>query len=274
MPAATDHDTDSQTAARFHRYVDLPAELRIKIIKYFIANFRQRVPQNKTWETPKERLAPCALVHSEWQNELEVQRELFGSLYLTVNDLSSFRLILNQYRCNCLSKITIAVYVHTPDITSTDKYHDTTNNTQVKITRTCDFVVDSVARVLDSIGSATASKTNSAQAWLKLRTLVIIPSDEDNRDLHMSFWGAGGMDCDFSQLPPATFIREYTQNFLWYDYSRAPPDPKIVILNPSSLLTLIHRMPNLEHAKVSVTALSPINRATSKCHTADTEASC
>lgn len=243
MSAAADHDTGSQTAARFHRYVDLPAELRIKIIKHFIANFRNHRPAQK--------FAPFTVIHSEWQHELEYDTMLFGTLYLGIDDLPAFRVMFNQHRCHCLSEVIIHVHINNTAMASSKKEDDNTNDTQIRLSRAHDLVVKTVASILESVESAILGKTQSAKPGLELNIAILVPKDEDHSDLHEVFCAAGGIDCDFSRLVPAKSIRTFSRLFLSFGWFRTPRNQFSIKLTPSSLLTLIHRLPNLEHADFS-----------------------
>lgn len=248
MPGQGDVDADKRTMARFHQYVDLPGELKIRVIQEFIASLRKQV-RHRSARLPFEKFAPFAVVHSEWQHEFEAQQELFGSLCLSSDDLPTFQLMLNQHRRNSLSKFTIRVYINNTVVEYNEQIDD--ENTAV-VSQVGDFIVNSVATVLESVERAISTGPQAIRARLEVHTQIMMPSYTDHSRLRNALSPANGIDCDFSQLPLTHSTRKFSQR--WIKHSEVPGlgHMMTLLLSPSSLLTLVSRMPNLEKAEAMV----------------------
>lgn len=242
-------DPEEQTLVQFHRYVDLPAELRIKIIQEFIADLRKQLRSSTRAARlfPFGKFAPFALIHSEWQYEFEAEQELFGSLCLSTNDLSAFHAMTNQHRRDSLSKLTLRVNVNNTAVEfNRQMLH--ANRDRAVISRACGFIINSVATILESVAHATHTGPQGTRAGLELHIQITIPGDKEHFHLRHALSPDDGIDCDFSQLPPLHTIRKFSQQRLRSSQAYALGYPKMFFLTPSSLLTLVRRMPNLEQA--------------------------
>lgn len=252
MSRPGDVDADEQTVAQFHQYVDLPSELKIKVIQEFIASLRKPLPSPFA-RLPLDKFAPFAVVHSEWQHEFEAEQELFGSLCLSTDDLPTFQLMLNQHRRNSLSKVTLRVYINNTVVEYNKQTDHDSENTTV-VSRVGDFIVNSVATVLESVEKAISTGPQAIRARLEVHTQIMMPSYTDHSRLRNALSPANGIDCDFSQLPLTHSTRKFSQR--WIKHSEVPGLGHVMtlLLSPSSLLTLASRMPNLEEAEAMVSS--------------------
>lgn len=224
-------------------YVSLPAELRINVIHEFIANFRRSTPLGK--------LAPFAAIHGEWQHELEAEEELFGSLCLTTDDLPSLLPMLSQHRRDVLSKVTFKVWVDNASIGLGEE-----GNNDLAVSRTQDFIVQSMGRMLGVLDYIKLPKTQSIRtSGIEFHTEVGIPCNMASyRGLSRQLNWLEGVDCDFSQLLPTNCIRAFSSTVVDVGsrHLSASGPPWSLLLTPSSLFTLVGRMPNLERAMVCI----------------------
>lgn len=243
MSAATNMDPDKQTLVQFHHYFKLPAELRIKIIQEFITDLRQQL------RLPK--FAPFAVIHSEWQHEFEAEQELFGSLCLSTEDLPAYLGMVNQHRRDSLSKLTVRVYINNAAIEFSRHMYHISGTTGV-CSRASSFIVNSMATILDSVVYSVPTGSQATRAGLELHTQIMIPGDEGHRDLRTVLSLPYGICCDFSQLHPLHKIRSFSQERLPASQQRALGIGMMLFLNPSSLLTFVRCMPDLEQAVVGI----------------------
>ncbi|KAI7776978.1 hypothetical protein LA080_004273 [Diaporthe eres] len=243
MSAATNMDPDKQTSVQFHHYFKLPAELRIKIIQEFITDLRQQL------RLPK--FAPFTVIHSEWQHEFEAEQELFGSLCLSTEDLPAYLGMVNQHRGDSLSKLTLRVYINNTAIEFSRHMYHISGTTGV-CSRASSFIVNSMVTILDSVVYSVPTGSQATRAGLELHTQIMIPGDEGHRDLRTVLSLPDGICCDFSQLHPLHTIRSFSQERLLASQQRALGIGMMLFLNPSSLLTFVRCMPDLEQAVVDM----------------------
>lgn len=241
MSAATNMDPDKQTLVQFHHYFDLPAELRVKIIQEFITDLSQQLPLPK--------FAPFAVIHSEWQHELEAEQELFGSLCLSTEDLPAYLGMVNQHRRDYLSKLTLRVYINNAAVGFNREMYRISGTTGL-CSRAGPFIVNSMVAILDSV--ACSIPNEATRAGLELHSQIMIPGDEGHRDLRKVLTLPDGISCDFSQLRPLHTIRSFSQERLPASQQRALGIGRMMFLSPSSLLTFVRCMPNLEQAVIGI----------------------
>lgn len=222
-------------------FINLPAELRINVIHEFIADFRKSTPFGK--------LAPFATIHSEWQHELESQEELFGSLCLENNDLPALLPMLSKHRRDALSKVTFKLWVDNADINVSEQVDKET----AKL-RTQDFVARSIGRMLGTLDHFKSARAQSNKtSGIEFHTQIGIPSTMANyRGLSQQLKWLEGVDCDFSQMLPINCIRTFSSSGVDLDsqHLSASGTPWSLLLTPSSLFTLVGRMPNLQSAMI------------------------
>lgn len=266
MAAASDADADKQTPAQFHQFVDLPAELKIKIIQEFIANLREqrRSRPRRDGPLPFGKFALFAVIHSEWQHEFEAQQELFGSLCLSTDDLPAFRTMLNQQRSRFLSEVGLRVFID-------DKVISFSGPISAVVSRASDFIINSVAAILKIVEHATRTASQTAKAKLGFYTQIMTPYGLGLG--HPRFRQASsqpnGIDCDFSLLPLTQATRKLSQRkvpyFQWQDLRY----PRMLHLSPSSMLSLASRMPNLEEADIGISSKSSISAISGRSNITD-----
>lgn len=249
MAAVSDTDADKQTTAQFHQFVDLPAEMRIKIIQEFIHTLREerRSRPRLAGPLPFGKFALFAVIHSEWQHEFEAQQELFGSLCLSTDDLPAFRTMLNQQRSRFLSEVGLRVFID-------DKVISFSGQFSAVVSRASDFIVNSVATILKIVEDTTRTASQTAKAKLGFYTQIMTPGDlglgyprfrQDSSQ-------PNGIDCDFSLLPLTQATRKLSQRKVPYFQLQALSYPRLLSLSPSSMLSLASRMPNLEEADIGI----------------------
>lgn len=249
MAAASDTDADKQTPAQFHQFVDLPAELRIKIIQQFISTLREpRRPRSRlAGHLPFGKFAPFAVIHSDWQHEFEAQRELFGSLCLSTDDLPSFGKMLNQHRSLSLSEVGLRICID-------DQVINFSGPVSAAVSRASDFIVNSMATILETVKYATSGEFQTTKAKIGLYTQIMTPYDLGYPQFSRDSSLPDGIDCDFSRLPLIHSIRKLSQRQYRYNRWYSFRHPRLLLLSPSSMLSLATRMPNLEEADVGVSS--------------------
>lgn len=239
MSAVTTTEPDKQDPTNL--YVKLPAELRINVIHEFIADFRKSTPFGK--------LAPFAAIHGEWQHELEAEEELFGSLCLTTNDLPALVPMLSQHRRDALSKVTFKLWVDNASIGVSEQ-----GDKETAKMRTQDFVARSIGRILGILDHVKVARTQSIKtSGIEFHIQIGMPCTMANyRGLSQQLEWLKGVDCDFSQMRPINCIRTFSSSVVDLDsqHLSASGPPWTLLLTPSSLFTLVGRMPNLECAMV------------------------
>lgn len=256
MSTASDMGPDKQTLVQFHRYVDLPAELRIKVIQEFIIDLREE--HRFRYQLGRPQFARFAVIHSEWQHEFEAEQELFGGLCLSTDDLPAYRAILNQHRRDSLSKLILRVHINNSAV-GFNRQIDHASGRAGVISRAGAFIVNSMATILESVEYSIQNGSRATRAGLEIQTQVTIPGfggDED--DYHVRLRGilslTKGIDCDFSQLPVLHTARKFSQPGLTHSQYLALGHPMLLFLNTPSLFSLLRRMPNLEQATAGITS--------------------
>lgn len=267
-------DADDQDQPKFPRYVDLPSELRIKVIQEFIASLRKqrsgpyfrRLARLASFEAAisSSRFAPFTVVHSEWQHLVEAQQELFGNLSLFAEDLPAFHQMSNQRRCNSLTRIFLKIVIKNTVINPNGVVEDDMSDANI-ITRAGEYIVSSVARVLETVAEATLMNPQAKAAQLELRTHIALPFDAEHARLTETFSLANGIDCDFSQLQLAHGVSAFAQrDFVSIRHWVNMRGDRTLLLSLSSLLTLFGRMPNLEQVNAVLPVDASINLSSSK----------
>lgn len=254
MSTASDMGPDKQTLVQFHRYVDLPAELRIKVIQEFIMDLREE--HRFRYQLGRPQFARFAVIHSEWQHEFEAEQELFGGLCLSTDDLPAYRAILNQHRRDSLSKLTLRVYIDNTAV-GFNRQIDHRSGRAGVVSRAGALIVNSMATILESVEDSIQNGSQAARAGLEIQTQIMIPGfgvdgDDDHRRLRGILSSNRGIDCDFSQLPVLHTARKFSQPILTHSQVLAMGHPMLLFLNPLSLLSLVRRMPNLEQATAGI----------------------
>lgn len=259
MAATSDTDADKQTPVQFHQYVDLPAELRINIIQHFIAALREqrRSRSGMARPLPSGKLAPFAVIHSEWQHELEVEQELFGSLCLSTDDLPAFHEVLNQHRSRALSEVGLRVCID-------DQVISFSGPVSGVVSRASDFIVNSVATILESVKYATSGGFQTTKAKLELYTQIMTPYDLGYPRFRHASTLPDGIDCDFSRLPLIHATRKLSQRKFRFNRWHSLRHPRLLHLSSSSMLGLATRMPNLEEADVGISSEASIGAISGK----------
>lgn len=265
MSAASDTVPDKQTLAQFHRYVDLPAELRIKIIQEFIVGLRERLRSRprSAGPLPFGKFAPFAVIHSEWQHEFEAEQELFGSLCLSTDDLTTYHGMVNQHRRDSLSKVTLRVLINNTAVEFNNQIDHIRGNTGVR-SRASGFIVNSMTTILEGVTHVIHNGRQATRAGLELHTQIMVSGGEDHRGLRTALCSPDGIQCDFSQLPPLHTIRRFSQQGLKPRQLRALGASKVLFLNPSSLLAFVRWMPNLEEAVAGIPAWASVGDISGK----------
>lgn len=259
MAAATDTNVDEQTLVEFHQYVDLPAELRIKIIQEFIAALReQRCSRPRlAGPFPFGKFALFAVIHSEWQHEFETERELFGSLCLSTDDLPAFCKMINQHRSRALSKVGLRVYITDQVISFSGPVNDV-------VSRAGDFIVNSVATILESVKYATSGGLQTTKAKLELDIKITAPRNLAYPRFSHTSTLPDGIDCDFSRLPLFHAARKLSQRQFTFSEWHPLRHPNLLLLSPSSMLNLASRMPSLEEADAGISSGASIGAINGK----------
>lgn len=260
--------------AQFHQYADLPGELRIKVTREFIVGLRNHLHSiPRSARLPFEKFAPFALVHSEWQHEFEAEQELFGSLSLCTNDLPAFHMMLNQRRRDFLLKVSLQVYINNT-VVEYNGHTDHLRGNNAVVSQVCDFIVSSVATILESVEHAICTGSQATKKRLEFQTQIMMPSDMDYSHLRRFLSLANGLDCDFSQLPLIHCTGKFSQRRFEFGQGIAVGHPMVLLLSPSSLLTLVSRMPNLEQADVSISSRASFGVVNSKFNNQGPKCSC
>lgn len=239
-----DADADEQTSVQFHQFVDLPAELRIKIIQEFITALRKqrRSRPPLAGPLPFPKFAPFAVIHSEWQHEFEAEQELFGSLCLSTDDLPAFHKMLNEHRSRFLFEVGLRVCID-------NKVINFSEQSGAVVYRAGKFIVNSVATILESVENATRVGFQTTEAKLELYTQIITP-----QGFHRASSLPSRIKCDFSRLPLIHPTRKLSQRRFKYGQWNSLGYPRMLLISPSSMLTLASRMPNLEEADVGISS--------------------
>lgn len=216
---------------------------RIKIIHAFLANFRK--------QSPPQKLAPFAVLHSEWQHELEPQDELWGSICLTPQDLPLYRVLLDQRRGDALSKVVLwvpidgdAITPNRPDFGYVDLIPGVNK-----------LVVHSFSSLLKCVDYAKSLGSLPARKAVQFHTQITFPGDIQGMMLHNST----NFEFDFSQLPPTDAVSAFSQGQFVFSkktiregVAHRQIENGILLLKRSALLSLFTRLPNLEDANVSL----------------------
>lgn len=256
MAAASDTGADKQIPAQFHQFVDLPAELKIKIIQEFIASLQEKRRSRPRMDGPLP-FAPFAVIHSEWQHEIEAQQELFGSLCLSTDDLPAFRKMLNQHRSRFLSKVGLRVCID-------DQVISFSGPPSAVVSRASNFIADSVATILENVEDATRAGFQTTKAKLELYTQIMTPYDLGYSSFSRGSSLPDGIDCDFSRLPLIHSTHKLSQRQYRFGKWLSLRHPKLLLLSPSSMLSLATRMPNLEEADVGISSADSIGTISGK----------
>ncbi|KAG8161011.1 hypothetical protein KVR01_009275 [Diaporthe batatas] len=245
MPASSSDGADKEALATFDRYPDLPGELRIKIIRGFIANWRDANPSSGY---RAHNFAMFAGLHSEWQQELEPQPELWGSLSLTADDLVTFRLMLSKLRRDSLSEVILWISIKDNVISPDGQAQHLINSSDIK-SRVSEFIVHSVSTLLECVDHCSSTCPRPVRKGIECYTKITYPK--------IMGLGSHTFDCDFSRIPITNAVCTFSQGKhfrgprpIGSSFSLIQNREDFLNLSPSSLLSLFSRLPNLERASL------------------------